>query len=190
MRIIGGELRHRQINAPQGKEFTRPITDRVKQSLFDRLTVMELLDDGYVLDLFAGSGGLGLEALSRGSDHCTFVEKNPKVLPVLKGNIQNLEMDEYSTIAKADALSGAWLNMVDKKPVQVVFCDPPYVMCENEEDWSRVAAMIELTANVMKSRGLLVLRTHERAKPTPIVGFNKPKRFDFGSMAVHFYWRL
>ena len=90
MRIIGGTHRSRRLHPPPDAETTRPITDRVKVSLFDRLWDAGLLDEGNALDIFSGTGSLGLEALSRGLSHCTFIERDKHALRLLKKNIDEL----------------------------------------------------------------------------------------------------
>src|SRR2546422_10639700 len=99
MRIIAGEFRGRTILAPEGNA-TRPITDRVKQSLFDILT--PLLEDAIVYDCFAGTGSMGLEALSRGAKRAVFFEADRSALQRLKKNIEALEMQKTSTVRAGD----------------------------------------------------------------------------------------
>lgn len=120
MRVITGEFRGRKLFVPKGN-VTRPTTDYMRQALFN------ILGDGVVdiraLDLYAGSGSVGIEALSRGAEHVTFVEKNPRVLPVLKRNLDTIGVDpKRYTVIQADAQSF--------RPKQVtwrlIFADPPY----------------------------------------------------------------
>ena len=137
MRIICGIHRSRKILGPrEGDRTTRPILDRVKQALFDRLWaagVFPLADEeglivpqGNVVDVFSGTGSLGLEALSRGSDHCTFIERDSYAVNALKQNLATLGLADQATVLATDALAGVWLGLLPKRPVRVVFLDPPY----------------------------------------------------------------
>ncbi|MBL4701339.1 MAG: RsmD family RNA methyltransferase [Phycisphaeraceae bacterium] len=103
MRIIGGTYRHRKIQGPVGDQTTRPITDRVKQSVFDRLAVLGVFE-GPALDLFSGTGSMGLEALSRGCSHCTFIDRNRSARDILESNIKMLEAEDQVTVMGSDIL--------------------------------------------------------------------------------------
>src|SRR2546422_4878742 len=101
MRIIGGEARGRPIRTPAGRE-TRPALDRVRESVFAILG--ERLEGASVLDLFAGAGGFGLEAVSRGAHRVVFVERDPAALRVLERNIRDLGFGGRAEVVKGDAL--------------------------------------------------------------------------------------
>ena len=90
MRIIAGTHRGRTLLAPADAETTRPITDRVKENLFNRLHSLGVLGYGRVLDVFCGTGSMGLEALSRGADHCTFVDRDRDAIDRLQQNLDTL----------------------------------------------------------------------------------------------------
>ena len=123
MRIIAGEFRGRRIEAPPGLA-TRPMLDRVREALFS--TLQRRLPDAVVLDLFAGSGSLGLEALSRGARTVRFVERGAPALAVLRKNVEALRVRERVEVVVADALKpSSWLPAVD-----VAFLDPPYALIE------------------------------------------------------------
>ena len=104
MRITGGALARRPIDAPRGDR-TRPTTDRVREALFSMLGSRLTLGGARVLDLFAGSGALGLEALSRGAAHATFVERHGPTLAVAKRNARALGVADQAAFLKADALA-------------------------------------------------------------------------------------
>lgn len=120
MRIISGDWRGRKLVAPKG-DITRPTADRTREALFSMLTSrIGSFDDLQILDLFAGSGALGLEALSRGGAHCTFVEQDRDALRALETNIETLK-------ASADIKIGSVLALVKaKKQYDIIFMDPPY----------------------------------------------------------------
>lgn len=120
MRIIAGNWRGRKIVAPKG-ETTRPTADRTRERLFSMLTSrLGDFEDLQILDLFSGSGALGLEALSRGAAHCTFVEQDPDAIKALEKNIETLG-------ASADVRIGSVLHLGQaRKPYDLILMDPPY----------------------------------------------------------------
>lgn len=123
MRIISGEWRSRSLVAPKG-DTTRPTADRTRETLFSMLTSrLGSFEDLRVLDLFAGSGALGLEALSRGAAHCTFVEQDHLALDALEKNIAKLASKDRCDVRKSSVMSmGSAL-----KPADIVLMDPPYL---------------------------------------------------------------
>jgi 16S rRNA (guanine966-N2)-methyltransferase len=121
MRVVAGDLRGRRIEAPIS-EATRPTTDKVRQAVFNALGSLDIVEGARVLDLFAGTGAMGIEALSRGAAHCVFVERNRDALVVLKKNIATLGLTDRSTVLAVDATSVA-----SRQPeVDLLIADPPY----------------------------------------------------------------
>ena len=120
MRVVAGTARGRRLVAPRGLD-VRPTTDRVREALGNRLSSMGVLRDARVYDLFAGTGALGIEALSRGAAHATFVENSPAALAALEQNLEALEMVDQSTVVRADAS-----RYTAATPFDVAFIDPPY----------------------------------------------------------------
>ncbi len=120
MRIISGKYRGKRLIAPEGKT-TRPTSDKVRESVFNIL-VSRGETEGSVLDLFAGTGALGIEALSRGAEYALFVDKNPEAAAVVKKNLANVgaKMPVYNTDWKV-----AVRKLAGKK-FDVIFLDPPY----------------------------------------------------------------
>ena len=149
MRIIAGEFRGRRIEAPSGLT-TRPMLDRVREAVFS--TLQPWLRDAVVLDLFAGSGSLGLEALSRGARTVRFVERGAPALTALRKNVEALRVGDRVDVVVADALKPtSWLPSVD-----VALLDPPYALIE--ESRARVlAALAALVASHLASDGIAVL---------------------------------
>jgi 16S rRNA (guanine966-N2)-methyltransferase len=121
MRIIAGLWRGRVIEAPPG-EATRPTADRVRETLFSMLTSrLGAFEDLRVADLFAGSGALGLEALSRGAGSATFVEKDAKAAAIIKRNAEKLGAAE-----RVRTFGGSALALPRSEPFDLIFTDPPY----------------------------------------------------------------
>lgn len=122
MRIISGDWRSRTLKTPKG-DTTRPTADRTREALFSMLiSRIGSFEDLHILDLFAGSGALGLEALSRGGAHCTFVEQDPSALKALESNIEKLGAKDRATIKSSSVLTlGKSSHTYD-----MIFLDPPY----------------------------------------------------------------
>jgi 16S rRNA (guanine966-N2)-methyltransferase len=165
MRVVAGQFRGMPLGAPPGKD-TRPITDRVKESLFNilchRVGPGGLLPDMHVLDLFAGSGALGIECLSRGAGFCVFVERGRAALRALRGNL-----DKLGLTAAARVLSeNAWTMRIPpaaRGGYGLIFVDPPY---RDVADWHRVCALLERLAPRLAPDGLAVFRCPTSAEVT------------------------
>ena len=125
MRIIAGRYGRRLLESPQGLE-VRPTADRVREALFSALGSRGAVEGARVLDLFAGTGALALEALSRGAASAVLVEQHPKALAALTANVRTLGAD--ATVVRGDAL--AWLARRPSEPFDLIFADPPYALLE------------------------------------------------------------
>ena len=124
MRVISGKYKRRLLSLDPKADHLRPTGDRVKENLFNILQP-ELTIESVVLDLFCGSGSLGIEALSRGARHCVFVDKHPKSLSSVKNNLQSLSVPEEDyTIVSCDADS--FLHHPQHFLFDLVLVDPPY----------------------------------------------------------------
>lgn len=156
MRIIAGEFRSRKLQSPPEKSETRPIPDRVKESLFSILRGH--FEDARVLDAFAGTGSMGLEAVSRGAAHCTFIERDRAVAKVLEANIATLGCADRCEVVTGDALAASSLARVHEK-VHVAFFDPPYAVVENDLGWRRTRDQLVRTLSLLDEGGYLVHRT-------------------------------
>jgi 16S rRNA (guanine966-N2)-methyltransferase len=123
MRIIAGRFRGRALQTPEG-HLTRPSTARTRESLFSLVDARLYLDGAEVLDLFAGTGALGLEAISRGAALVTFVEFDPEVLAVCRANAEMLGVAEHCLFVQGDAVS--FLRRYGGPPFDLIMADPPY----------------------------------------------------------------
>lgn len=132
MRVVAGELRGRLFEGPPGLD-TRPTTDKVREAVFNALGSLDLVRDAAVADLFAGSGGLGIEALSRGAAHVTFVERDRAALRVLRDNLRSLGLEGTSKVVPGDAVV-----LAGSLDVDLVLADPPY-------DFDRWPALLAAT---------------------------------------------
>jgi 16S rRNA (guanine966-N2)-methyltransferase len=122
MRIIAGKFRGRILKSVDDRSI-RPTTDRAKQTIFDILTNRFDFDGLEVLDLFAGSGSLGLEAISRGAKNVTFIDNSRKSLDVIEKNIALLKCESHCSVYQADVF---WYLKNMKRMYDIVFADPPY----------------------------------------------------------------
>jgi 16S rRNA (guanine966-N2)-methyltransferase len=129
MRVVGGALRGRRLAAPPGDR-TRPTSDRVRESIFNALWSRGALDDETtVLDLFAGSGALGIEALSRGAAHATFVDDNAAARRTVAENLAATGLADRATVVADRAerfLAAAATTTPGQSHYDLAFCDPPY----------------------------------------------------------------
>jgi len=130
--VVAGYLGGRKIEAPAGTS-TRPTTDRVREAVFNTLGSMGVVEGALVADLYAGSGAMGIEALSRGATHCTFIENNRAALRVLNDNISSLGLVDDVTVVQGSVESYA-----ARLDVDIVLADPPY----DTADWNALMSNI------------------------------------------------
>jgi 16S rRNA (guanine966-N2)-methyltransferase len=182
MRIIAGAKRGMKLFSP-GTDVSRPITDRVKESLFSVLYKYDLPDGKIAADLFCGVGSLGLEALSRGAEFVTFVEKNRNIIVTLQKNIEKAGFAGESKIIKADAFKiGA---PVDEQKYDLVFVDPPYSTTRETKEGSLLSELLVLLSEQSAMDGIVVVRTERRTKLLEQYGrFEVIERRQWGTMAV------
>ena len=141
MRVVAGDLGGRRLVSPEGRN-TRPTTDRVREAIFNSLGSWGLIDGALVADLYAGSGAVGIEALSRGAEHCVFVERDRDALHALEDNLDALDLGARSRVLRSDALVAAGTLDVD-----IVVADPPY----DFNDWELLAERISAALLVAES---------------------------------------
>ena len=146
MRVVGGKWRGRAVVAPKGNA-TRPTTDRNREALFSMLTSRLDFEGLRVLDLFAGTGALGLEALSRGAEFALFVETDAKARAAIRNNVEACAAMGVSKIFRRDATN---LGARQDVPYDLVFADPPYgkglgeraLLALKQGDWLRADALV------------------------------------------------
>jgi 16S rRNA (guanine966-N2)-methyltransferase len=181
-RVIAGSAKGVRLAAPGPG--TRPLSDRVKQTLFAVLGPE--LEDAVVLDLFAGSGAGGIEALSRGAARATFVEKDGGAARVLAENLRRTRLDGSARVVRRDAI--AWLGdpagAAADGPFDLVLVDPPYA------DTAALARALELVGPHVRPEGLVVAKHFWRDQPAAAVGLLASERERrFGETALTFYRR-
>ena len=147
MRVIAGSCRGRPLRAPAGSA-TRPTADRVREAVFDVLGSLTDLEGTTVVDLFAGSGALGIEALSRGAAGAVFVERRPDALAAIRSNLAALGLEKQARVVRADALG--WVAAprgASPGPFDVAFCDPPYAF----DAWEALLGHLPAALAVLES---------------------------------------
>ncbi len=184
MRIIAGLKRGMKLLGPE-TQVSRPITDRVKESLFSVLYKYDLPSGAIVADLFCGVGSLGLEALSRGAEFVTFVEQDPKIISVLKKNIEKADFVKESKVIRTNAFKiGVSLNP-DRQKYGLVFVDPPYAATMDVQAGSALSGLLDLLGAQVVSDGVVVVRTEQRVSLLERYGeFRLIERRRWGTMAV------
>jgi 16S rRNA (guanine966-N2)-methyltransferase len=130
LRVIAGSRRGFRLQAPPGLD-TRPITDRAKESLFGHLGDHRLLEAS-VLDLFAGSGAMGIEALSRGAASAVFVDRGPAALDAIAANLRWTGFDDVARVHRGDVTGFLGGPLVQGVPFTLAFCDPPFAMPDEQ----------------------------------------------------------
>lgn len=144
MRVIAGKARSLKLKTPEGLE-TRPTTDRIKETLFNML--QPYLPDGIFIDLFSGSGGIGIEALSRGARHAYFIENHKNALACIQDNLKFTRLIDDATILKQDVLSA--LSGIHEKEADVIFMDPPYGLSYEKQVLEALQRMPYVTENTV-----------------------------------------
>ncbi|MGH2270489.1 16S rRNA (guanine(966)-N(2))-methyltransferase RsmD [Anaerohalosphaeraceae bacterium U12dextr] len=187
MRIIAGTKRGMKLFSPEGMD-TRPITDRVKESVFNILYSKGYLEGRIVADLFCGTGSMGLEALSRGAAWATFVDKDHRVVDILKRNIQKADFVGQSKAVCANIFRVGAPPTPEHGFYDLVFVDPPYKMSENCQLQTQVGKLMSLLVSQVRDSGMVILRTHEYAVVEPEYGqLVRVDHRNWGTMTVHFY---
>ncbi|MBQ0137996.1 MAG: 16S rRNA (guanine(966)-N(2))-methyltransferase RsmD [Kurthia sp.] len=180
MRVISGERKGMPLKAVNGVT-TRPTTDKVKESLFNILG--PTFQGGTVLDLFAGSGGLGIEALSRGMEHGIFIEKDSKAFQNLKENIAKCRYEECTEIYRNDATRALKLLIKREFQADLIFLDPPY---KKHMYYDLVKDIIE--NNVIRPDGIIVCEHDFQLElPAQVETFVKYREEKYGSTIISFY---
>ena len=175
MRVITGTARGRRLQTLEGND-VRPTTDKVKEAVFS--SIQFDIEDRRVLDLFAGSGQLGIEALSRGASHATFIDLNPDAINVIKANVKATDFEDKSTIRRSDCFS--FLASTNEE-FDIVFLDPPYRE-------GLLQKTLAAATNIVSDYGIIICeRPTDIELPVSIDGFVEKKQLKFGKILVSIF---
>lgn len=175
MRVITGLARGRRLETLYGEEITRPTTESVKEALFSMIQFE--LEDKKVIDLFAGSGQLGIEALSRGARHCTFVENNREALKIIENNVSHCGFDSKANIIFSDVAT----YLLRKENFDIAFLDPPYSKGLTEK-------CLPLILRLMSDDGIVVCETSAQEQlPESIDGWYADRVRRYGKTKLTLY---
>ncbi len=144
MRVVSGDLGGRKLVTPDGSD-TRPTSDRVREAMFNSLFSLDAIEGARVLDAFAGSGALGIEALSRGALHATFVETGRDALAALRENLETLQLGAQGRVVPGDALAHLERIAAEGEVYDLVLLDPPYGF----DQWDELLAAVPVGARVV-----------------------------------------
>ncbi len=180
MRVVAGEYGGRRLKAVPGMK-TRPTTDKVKEAMFN--IIGPYLEGGQVLDLFAGSGGLSIEAVSRGADHATLVDRQYQAIKTIHENLSVTKEEDKFTVLKGDAYK--MLNKLAKQEqgFDYVFLDPPY---KKQQILDLMEQLIKL--GLLNTDALIICETDQVADlPEELADFELIKKADYGITELTFY---
>jgi 16S rRNA (guanine966-N2)-methyltransferase len=159
MRVIGGKFKGKKLLEPQDKQ-TRPLKDLTKESLFNIINHSNKfsidIKKAHVLDLFSGVGSFGIECLSHGASHVTFVEKYEGVLPILKKNLTNLKSEINYEVIESDILDNFEFKNL-KLRYDIVFLDPPYKEKALENILNKI-----IKNRILKDNGIIIIHRHKK----------------------------
>ncbi|NRA89659.1 MAG: 16S rRNA (guanine(966)-N(2))-methyltransferase RsmD [Simkaniaceae bacterium] len=177
MRITGGYLKNQKIKVPK-TDATRPTSEKLRQSVFN--ICQHIVEEAEFLDLFAGSGAMGIEAISRGAKKATFIEKNPQALKALKENLSHLELEKVSSLYRADVLT--YLPKLKGKSYELIYIDPPY-----EKNLSLEALVLVDDLNLLGEGGMLFLEESQGCDLSfpPLSHLSLKKRRKVGSTFLY-----
>ena len=180
MRVISGEYRGRKLKSLTGDN-TRPTSDKVKESIFNMIG--PYFEDGMVLDLFAGSGGLAIEAISRGMTLAVCVDRNYQAMKVIQENIMITKNPQKFETLKMDANQAIKRLSLEKRSFDLIFLDPPYA---RQEIIDQIEKMIE--GQLLNERTTIVCETDKSVElPETILNLTQIRRQVYGTSAVTIY---
>lgn len=177
MRVIAGKAKGIQLNTPQGM-LTRPTTDRVKEALFS--IIQFELPGAWVLDLFGGTGQLGIEALSRGASKAVFVDARREACQLIGANLKKTHLESEASVVQSDYLE--YLNRC-KETFQIILLDPPYAEVFLENAIKRITEI-----DILQSGGIIVAeRPLGKELPWEFEGYTRSKDYKYGKIILTLY---
>ncbi len=187
MRVIAGTAKRVELRVPS--DLVRPTTDKVRSAIFSRL--IHVVPQSEVLDLFAGSGSLGIEAMSRGATHATFVEQDKKAIQCLKKNLIQTKLENHSTTINHSVENGIKQLATRRKSYDIIFADPPYYKKASDTNWSHDLLESETLSQIAAANSYFILEEQNNTPQLDKIKYWKLIRTDsYGLSTVHIYQRL
>jgi 16S rRNA (guanine966-N2)-methyltransferase len=183
MRITGGTYRSRALRAPPGHA-TRPTSDRVREALFGILSSAGAVEGARVLDLYAGTGALGLEALSRGAAQALFVESARAAVAALRANVAALHVGDRVTLLAAN-VDVATPRIVREGPFGLVLADPPWAIVDTGDVARSLSILVQ--AGAFAADAWVVVEHASRSVPPEVVGLSQFDARRYGDATLAFY---
>jgi 16S rRNA (guanine966-N2)-methyltransferase len=181
VRIVGGSLSGRVLRAPPGAA-TRPTSEKVREAVFNILgNIMGSLEGDHVLDLFAGSGALGIEALSRGAVHATFVDGGKPAVTAIRANLRELGLESRALVVPGDAVAHAG-KLVPAAPWRLVFIDPPY-----RSDLATRSALAIPPGNLAPGAVIVIEHDRHNAPPDALGSLLRTDQRRYGDTLISFF---
>lgn len=180
MRVIAGKAKGIQLNTPEGM-LTRPTTDRVKEALFS--IIQFELPGARVLDLFGGTGQLGIEALSRGASNAVFVDSRREACQLIRSNLKKTHLEDQATVVQSDYME--YLNR-STGLFQIVLLDPPYAEVFLGNAIKKITEI-----DILQSGGIIVAeRPFGKELPWEFEGFTRSRDYKYGKIILTLYRKL
>jgi 16S rRNA (guanine966-N2)-methyltransferase len=180
VRVIAGQAKGHPLKAVPGNQ-TRPTTDKVKESLFS--IIGPYFDGERVLDLFAGTGGLGIEALSRGAGSAVFIDASPQSIEIVKHNLASTKLTDHAEVYRNDARRAIKLLQRTGKPFELIFLDPPYEMKDCDE------LLLDMASKGLIAADAVAVVEHHPSVvyPEDIGGYRRTRYATYGEIALSVY---
>lgn len=179
MRVISGSAKGHRLQPVPG-DTTRPITDRAKEALFSILG--DWIEGARVLDLFGGTGAVGIEALSRGAEHATILDRNRRAVETIYANLLHCKLNEYATVELADSFT--FLKKYSGEPFDLLFIAPP----QYQGWWRDALLLVDERPELLYEEALVVVQIHPREEiPLDLKNLEEYDRRTYGSVLLLFY---
>ena len=183
MRVIAGIAKKRRLKAPKGLT-VRPTADRVKEALFNILK--DKIEDCSFLDLFAGTGNIGIEALSRGAARVTFIDYSPRSIRFVKENLILCRFEDKAEVIQVDAFEYVKKQIKPHERYDIVFIDPPY-----RADLLEILLPLLGRSSLLKDEGVMVIEHSQKIKLPAVIGrLTLFKSYRYGDTTLSLYYRL
>ncbi len=186
MRIIGGSAKRRSLKSPSASQGVRPILARIKKSLFD--IIRPYLEGAEFLDVYAGSGSVGLEALSRGAARVTFMDMNPNCISIIRQNLSKLQLFDKARLVRGNVSKD--LHQAGG-PFDIIFMGPPY----HDQAWNALALTVPTLKDIarlemLKPGGLVIGQHHQKEPVTAPPEWNMYRQESYGDTKLSFFKRV